>query len=262
MNALERTIYGVDFSGARLAGEKIWLARAQIREGGLVVEQLWRADELPDSGIGRDQALAALMRTLGEAGEAVAGLDFPFALAAQSLGELDYAQFLAATADFPDADAFRAAFPDARRETDILAKTPFSPLNLRLYRQTFHGMRDVLRPLAERGARVLPMMSADTHALWLIEICPASTLKKERLYLSYKGKSEAQRANREIILREIKARFGVETSDAMDERMLNDTEGDALDAVLAALGTARALRNLESLLPRNEVEQREGRVYF
>ncbi len=262
MNDLGRTIYGVDFSGARLAGEKIWLARAHTEEGGLMIEQLGRAAELPGASSERDEALRALVQTLADAPHAVAGLDFPFALAKQSLGDINYPQFLAASADFSDADAFKEAFSDARRQTDIESRTPFSPLNYRLYRQTFHGIRDVLRPLVEGGARVLPMMSADADKLWLVEICPASTLKKEKLYLSYKGKSDSQRTNREIILSEIKARFGVRTSAEMDEQMVADTEGDALDAVLAALGTLRALQNQQSLSPRNALEEIEGRVYY
>ncbi len=262
MNPTERTIYGVDFSGARLAGEKIWLAQAHIEGETLKIERLLRADELPNSSLERDLALAALVRVLGEDAQAVAGLDFPFSLAQSSIGDQNYADFLNASADFSDADAFKAAFTDARRRTDTEGKTPFSPLNYRLYRQTFYGIRDVLRPLAQSGAAILPMMDARPEALWLLEICPASTLKKEKLYLSYKGKSELQRDNRATITREIKARFGVETSEAMDERMVADTEGDALDAVLAALGTTRGVRNVASLKPQDEVDQVEGRVYF
>lgn len=262
MNPTERTIYGVDFSGARLAGEKIWLAQARIQGETLKIERLLRADELPGSSLERDLALAALVRVLGEDANAVAGLDFPFSLAQSSLGEQNYANFLNASAEFPDADAFKAAFTDARRRTDTQGKTPFSPLNYRLYRQTFYGIRDVLRPLAQNGAAILPMMNARPDALWLLEICPASTLKKEHLYLSYKGKSDSQRDNRATITREIKARFGVQTDEAMNERMIADTEGDALDAVIAALGTARGVRNLELLKPQDEVDEVEGRVYF
>ncbi len=258
---LNRPIFGIDFSGARLAGEKIWIARAKFERGKLHIEDLKRADELPNSSVERDLALAALVELLNSE-NAVAGLDFPFSLARESLGETNYNDFLNSSATFSDADAFKAAFTDVRRRTDRDGKTPFSPLNHRLYRQTFHGIRDVLRPLVERGARVLPMMETKDDALWLLEICPASTLKKEGLYLSYKGKSDLQRANRETILREIKARFGIETQTAMDERMIDDTEGDALDAVLAALGTLRGVQNIESLKSRDAIDSLEGRVYF
>jgi len=262
MNSIERTIWGVDFSGARLAGEKIWLAKARLEGEELRVERLLRADELPDSGLERDLALAGGVGVLGEDPNAVAGLDFPFSLARESLGDRNYADFLSESAGFADAETFKAAFSDARRRTDIEGKTPFSPLNHRLFRQTFYGICDVLRPLAEGGAKILPMMEALPDALWLLEICPASTLKKEKLYLSYKGKSDLQRENRALILREVSARFGVRTDAAMDARILADTEGDALDAVLAALGTLRGLQNPEALKARDETERVEGRVYY
>ncbi len=262
MDTLKRPIFGVDFSGARLAGEKIWIARARFEAEELRIEQLLRADELPGSSLEREQALAALVELLSAEPGAVAGLDFPFSLSTESLGEMNYADFLRSTANFDDADAFKNAYVDARRHTDRDGKTPFTPLNYRLYRQTFYGIRDVLRPLVELGARVLPMMNAHEDAPWLLEICPASTLKLEKLYLSYKGKSDLQRANRETILREIKTRFGVRTDDAMDTRIIADTEGDALDAVLAALGTLRGLQNEEALKPRDAIDSLEGRVYF
>jgi len=248
MNSLERTIWGVDFSGAKLAGEKIWVAQARLQGEELLVE--------------REVALAALVRVLGADQNAVAGLDFPFSLARESLGETSYADFLRQSAAFPDADAFKEAHTDARRRTDIEGKTPFSPLNYRLYRQTFYGIRDVLRPLVAQGAKVLPMMDAHPDALWLLEICPASTLKLEKLYLSYKGKSAMQRENRATITQEIQTRFGVRTTEAMNARMIADTEGDALDAVLAALGTSRGLRNLEALKAHDALDEVEGRVYY
>lgn len=259
---LRRTIWGVDFSGARLAGEKIWLARALFDGDTLRVDQLLRADELADSSVERETALAAVVRTLGADDNAIAGLDFPFSLQSESLGESDYPQFLRKSGEFADSDSFKNAFTDGRRRTDRDGKTPFTPLNYRLYRQTFHGIRDVLRPLVENGAQVLPMMEPKQDALWLVEICPASTLKKEGLYLSYKGKSDLQRANREKILHEVQARFGVRTEQAMDERAIADTEGDALDAILAALGTLRGLQNPEALKPRDATDSLEGRVYF
>src|SRR6478672_5718341 len=100
---LKRTIWGVDFSGARLAGEKIWLARAHFDGENLRIEQLLRADELPDSGVEREQALSAVVRTLGAHPDAVAGLDFPFSLQTEALGDSSYESFLQKSADFADA---------------------------------------------------------------------------------------------------------------------------------------------------------------
>jgi len=134
-------------------------------------------------------------------------------------------------------------------------------------RQTFHGLRDVVLPLVESGAIALPFDELpfdeiENENLWLLEICPASLLKKQKLYLSYKGKSISQRENREIILRQMQQRVGLKISEEISERVFDDTEGDALDAVLAAVCTFRAMQNPENLRARSEREKFEGRVYF
>ena len=59
-----------------------------------------------------------------------------------------------------------------------------SIFRLRLYRQTYFGIRDVLYPLArDQQVCVLPMQSVLPDRAWILKICPASTLKRENLYL-------------------------------------------------------------------------------
>lgn len=257
-----QTILGVDFSGAALAGLKIWLARATIEDGVLRVHKLQRAADLPNSSPAREKALPTLVETVCGFEAPICGFDFPFSLTHEVIGD-DWLRWLQTeVVPCPDADTFKATFPDARRRCDMNAKTPFSPLNLRLYRQTFHGLRDVLAPLAQCGARVLPMQDAVPGAARLLEICPASLLKREKLYLSYKGKSAAQWANRELIWNTLRERGPFAASAEIEKVALSDSEGDALDAVLAAVCVQRALRTPQNLRARDEVERREGRVYF
>lgn len=265
MNSLSimQPILGVDFSGALLAGEKIWVSRARFEDGALRFDFLARASDLPGGASERDAALRALRAWIEAQKGAACGLDFPFALEGAALGDEDYLTWLQnVAARFPDAQSFRECGFGARRQTDIAAKTPFSPLNLRLYRQTYHGIRDVLAPLRARGARVLPFEAPQAGQIGLLEICPASLLKKEKLYLSYKGKSAAQRLNRELIAREMAARTPFDWSQDAQKLALDDAEGDALDAILAAVCVLRALQRPASLAARGAVEAREGRVYF
>lgn len=270
MTKIPHTILGVDFSGAHLAGEKIWIAHAEVAGGVLRILSLQRAEELPEGGSERDIALRATRQYLSGFPNAVCGFDFPFSLALESFPEeicenLNWRDWLSSLREYSDAEAFAAAFPDARRETDRDAKTPFSPLNLRLFRQTFHGLRDVVLPLVENGALALPFdeLSLDeTENLWLLEICPASLLKKQKLYLSYKGRSTLQRENRETILQQTKERTRLKMSEEISERIFEDTEGDALDAVLAAVCVFRALQNPHNFRAQSEREKFEGRVYF
>jgi very-short-patch-repair endonuclease len=243
-------ILGVDFSGAAQAGEKIWVSRAHFEGETLRFDFLERAADLPGGSTERAPALAALTKWILANPNAACGLDFPFSLHHQNL-ETHWRDWLSTVSRFDDAQTFKAAFVDERRRTDINAKAPFSPLNMRLFRQTFHGIRDVLSPLSSMCA-VLPLDEAETGRTWLMEICPASLLKKENLYLSYKGKSDLQRQNRETIWREMKARAACSSTPEIDERAFVDTEGDALDALLAAICVMRALSKPEQLRARDE----------
>jgi hypothetical protein len=264
-------VYGIDFSGARDAGRRIWIAAGIAQGSRLCIEACDRADTLPGSGKDRDLALAALRDLVAEQRTAVFGFDFPFSLPQALVTQDDWSGF---ALDFPDhhqdADAFRQACRDAtgRRElkrlTDRESQTPFSAYNLRLFRQTYHGIRDVLHPLVrDQLVCVLPMQRAHSGRPWVVEVCPASTLKREGLYGSYKGKDEVHRVARVRILK------GLETTGqiviatpAIRSRILEDPGGDALDSVIAALASCRALHNPILLTDEaNEAYALEGRVY-
>jgi hypothetical protein len=52
-----------------------------------------------------------------------------------------------------------------------------------LFRQTCFGIRSVLAPLVRDGlVSVVPMQRPAADKPWLLEICPASTLKARNLY--------------------------------------------------------------------------------
>ena len=256
-----RPILGVDFSGAALAGEKIWVSRCHFDGETLNFDGLERAADLPSGSAERDGALAALRSWILSHESAACGLDFPFSLAREAIEDPDYASWLENfAARFPDAESLREGASHQKRVTDFAAKVPFAPLNLRLFRQTYYGIRDVLAPLHASGACILPFDAPQNNRLWLLEICPASLLKREKLYLSYKGHSAAQRQNREIIAREMQSRTPFRWIDAMKTRALDDTQGDALDAILAAICVHNALQTAD--FGANEVEKFEGKVYF
>ncbi|MFN3431948.1 MAG: hypothetical protein ACK46X_18610, partial [Candidatus Sericytochromatia bacterium] len=104
-------------------------------------------------------------------------------------------------------------------------------------------LSDVVAPLLEADrVRVRPMQAPAPGRATLVEICPASTLKAEGLYRAYKAESAAHAAARRAMLDTVSWRFGVTFErPALVARVVADPEGDALDAVLAAVATARAL---------------------
>ncbi len=272
---LKRTcIYGVDFSGARDAGRRIWIARGVLDGNILCIEDCRPGEMLPGSSSKRDACLCALRDLIFSENQAVIGLDFPFGLpgglpsvAAMKSWEESILSF---ATSFRSPDHFRdicrrdAGNRDLKRETDNIAGTPWSPYNWRLRWQTFYGIRDVLAPLVkEDTVRVLPMQDADQSKPWLVEICPASTLKAEGLHLGYKGKGETERKGRQAILTWLEgaARIRIPTSQLREE-ILGNPGGDALDSLVAAVATARALRS-EFRVPeeQSQAARIEGYVY-
>lgn len=239
-----RPAFGIDFSGAVDAGRKIWLAAGHLTGGTLTISSVRRAADLPGGSIDRAAALAALCAQLiAAAPNTVIGCDFPFSLPHSVIPYPTWTDFLARfTDDYPSPAVLYEAGRGIkdRRETDRLARTPFSPHNLRLYRQTWHGIAQVVRPLVLGGyAHASPMQQHDPHRPALIEVCPASTLKRLGLYHSYKGRGPMLTAARRSLI-DVLAGLHVHLPDALHTILIEDTEGDALDAVLAAYAAAHA----------------------
>jgi hypothetical protein len=271
-----RRIVGIDFSGARNAGRAIWIADGRRAGEALRLASCIPACELPDSGNGRTAALAALRRHLAGAGDAAVGIDVPFGLPERLIGAADWLAFVRGfAARWPDAAAFRAGCRAAtggrelRRRCDDEARTPFCPYNLRLHRQTWHGIAEVIAPLVLAGHATAPPMQAVLPGRpLLLETCPASFLKLrgDRLYRPYKGKTPDHRRQRRKILGWLVERNYLRApSDAAARRILDNSGGDALDAVIAAVIALTASADPANLQPRGDCEQAdrlEARVYF
>ena len=262
-------VLGIDFSGARDAGLRTWIAIGRPSNGRLLVSRVMAAKQLASGGVDRDVSLAALRQFLSTADRSIAGLDFPFSLPADLLGGRDWPTF---AADFvqrwPDAEAFRE---DCMRQTggreikrlcDREARTPFAAYNLRLYRQTYFGIAHLLAPLARDGkVRIAPLMSPPRASTTLVEACPASLLKRLDTYPSYKGRTPAHAEARRRILNRM-GENGVMPSAEVADVAVNQPGGDALDAIAAALCAWRAAMDPQSLKPREGRDAVEGRVYF
>jgi hypothetical protein len=135
--------------------------------------------------------------------------------------------------------------------------------------QTFYGMRDVLGPLsAARGTAVLPFHYRRLPAARrvLVEACPASTLK--RLALPHQNYKQAaggplthkRRRTRRTILDGLAGHVAIDASRRL--AIMRNGGGDALDAVLAAVGAAQTWRATDHrLVARHPRYPREGRLF-
>lgn len=277
--------YGVDFSGARLAGLNTWVARIEAarRNSKFPVFKLtWLARLGGICGTDeREQALAHLAELIAESDRALWALDFPFGFPVEVMGNGakwdDQFDFLLEWGD----DGYEAGVECLRRAqrlggpnhirrlTDSEEKAPFDPYHYRIIYQTFHGMRDVLGPLRRRRqTAILPFhyRRLATARRVIVEACPASTLKRLGLpHQNYKqpqgGRLEPKRLRtRRAILAGL-ARY-VEFDDAQRRVMMRNGGGDALDAVIAALGGALAWRTADHrMIARHPRYRREGKLY-
>ncbi|MHB8575689.1 MAG: DUF429 domain-containing protein [Dehalococcoidia bacterium] len=252
--ALPARLFGIDFSGSTRAGRKIWLAGGRFIEGRLQIACCLRGAALPVSGPSRERCLPALQAFIAGQRDAAFGCDFPFGLPAPLIAEGSWEQFVRGFAlRYPDAAALRAQCmaamggKEVKRRCDVESRTPFCTYNLRLYRQTHAGIAELIAPLVrEDAARVLPMQGRAADRPALLEICPASTLKRLGWYLrGYKGAGAAPLEARRRILTALEGEHWFSLADNLRDVVLADPEGDALDSVIAAYATAEAFRNPE-----------------
>ena len=261
-------ILGVDFSGASDAGRKIWIAEGRLNsKGALALVSCVAAIELPGGGRAPQQAVLALTRHIASLGAARVGCDFPFGLPRDLINARSWHGFaLRYTDDFVDADTFRSLMRtqqnaiEHKRATDRIAGTPFNSYNLRLYRQTWWGIAGVVRPLiTARQAVVRPQQKLVAGKPVLMEICPASRLKSIGLYPSYKGREPKHRKARQCILDGLVDRGVLAAPERrMRSLLLENTGGDALDAVIGAIAAGRA----DVHAPPDALQRLEGRIYY
>ena len=273
------SVYGVDFSGAKLAGENIWIARMDVRRGANELVELSRLRSLCGSAE-RGPALAHLVELIARAERALWGMDFPFGLPIEVLPDgCRWAGQLRHIRGWDDAYALgeecvrRARALGGpmhiRRATDDEARTPFDCYHYRIIYQTYHGMRDVLAPLARvRRTAILPFhyRRLPNAKRVVVESCPGSTLKRLGLpHQNYKqpagGPLTPKRLrNRRAIVEGLASR--VRISPAHRHTIMRNGGGDALDAVIAAVGALDGFRAADHRgIARHHRYPREGRLY-
>ena len=277
-----QSIYGVDFSGAKAAGRNTWIARAVPARGGkrLRLVDLHNLERLCGSAE-RDCSLKHLVELIGGSESALWGMDFPFGLPMDLLdaGTTWDDQLDLVTAWDRGAydlglwcvERTKAMFGKLhlRRTTDTDAKAPFDCYHYRIIYQTFHGMRDVLAPVArQRGTAVLPFQSSRLR--WarrvVVESCPSSTLKRLGVpHFNYKqpagGPLTGVRRRTRHRMFEGLSRH-VEIPPRHWRVIMRNGGGDALDAVIAAVGAHQGFRNADHrAIARHPRFRYEGYLY-
>jgi hypothetical protein len=245
-DGLGGAIYGVDWSGAKRAGDKIWVATLDpARRSVVEVKRPWQ-------GLGPADATRSAADWIQGLRDAWIGIDAPFGLEAGDrallVGEVEadprcWSRHFVER--FPDRHAFIAAVADEeligrhRRVTDKLARSPFAPTLLQMIYQTYAAFL-LLSRLDQDHVRILPWDHERTGGVTVIETCPAVLIKA--LGLSnhgYKLRPGSDLRRRQILV-QVCERLGWNVDETIIRQVEQDQEGDVLDAILCGVATARA----------------------
>lgn len=278
-------VFGVDFSGAKLAGHNTWVAETALAGAAasrprLELVRLASLDTFAGTAE-RGPALAHLVEMVRQSDGAVWGMDFPFALPLEVVdaGSRFHDQLALVKAWKREAYAFgRHCLKRAkrlkrewhiRRTTDAETKAPFDCYHYRIIYQTYHGMRDVLVPLARtRGTAILPFHypRLRTARRVVLESCPGSFLKRHALpHNNYKqpagGPLAAKRLRtRRTLLSAVTRWIEIPPTDL--RRIMRNPGGDALDAVLAAVSAYHSFTTADhAAIRRHPRYKLEGFIY-
>lgn len=266
-NSEEACCYGVDWSGASVAGDKIRVAELDpVRRAIIRVTRPW-------SGQSVDQCIGRMSAWLASLVQGWVACDFPFGLAVADrlrlLGstDLDPRSWAARLVHrYVKVSAFIAEAKTAqllgrnRRLTDRDAKAPLAPLDIRIIYQTHAGQR--LLAQLPRTVSVLPWDARSSMAVCLVEACPASLLRALGLdSRGYKGDDGTPCARRALLSEALQRTGWPRAPNEVENAVADDPEGDALDAVLAGLAAWRASETDHNAVARMPSRLAEGHIY-
>lgn len=131
--------------------------------------------------------------------------------------------------------ALRAVDRKERKRTcDRAARAPLAPMNLRVFKQTWTAVCELLLPLAEEGMHIAPVHPTETPSI-LTEACPASVLDRiGESARGYKGRDAVHQSRRSELCAVLVDR-GLDLPDQVIRHAERDAQGDVLDALLLLL---------------------------
>ncbi|MFC6724346.1 hypothetical protein ACFQE1_08170 [Halobium palmae] len=267
-------VYGVGFRATEeSAGSESWITSCRADDGALRVESCRTIADEFDVDPRREAAVPALTRFVGGVGGGAAvGLDFPFGVPRRIVLDGSWEEFLyefphwfASAAEMRERCTVYAELVSRGREELLLRSTDqplsaISPYDERIATETFHGIRDVLRPLVTSGRAVaVPIQEPDPERPSLLEVYPAGTL--DTMSLAPPGSEpdpEGRDTCRDVIVSRL-VDAGVELSDEVRDVVYEDD--DALLAVVVAFATYRNTLDAGGIRTADEGHAHEGYIY-
>jgi Protein of unknown function (DUF429) len=242
-------VLGLDWSGARKAAAKIWACILEQRSGESRSTVVYLNRPL-DVHTPRSAVPDAMAIWLGKQDFSLAGFDFCFGLhhkhamnfCSPQSGRHRPPSLYGACLQVITAEQFRLqAAQEMRRNTARIVKAPFAPTNLRMYKQTYLGLL-LIAALGKNQYSFLPWGAVDRDRRLVIEVLPANIQRwLDPNRKSYKGRSLSAKNQRAFLLSSLERNADIHlVQQSMRDQIIRDREGDALDAVFAAVSAQRA----------------------
>lgn len=239
----ERMVVGVDFSGGGEddAKENTWVTEGQFDDKKLTIDAC--------RAISRNE-LTTFLKNLPDV--SVAAMDFPFGIPQEFIQHLGIGAatmrdvWNGVTGNDKDADWFwskgrevySALGYEPKRAGDEYYSESLSPLNLRMYKMTFHGMRMLHTLWTESLCQVPPLKYPKRKGPVLLEVMPGAALKSFGLpHRGYKG-GENPLENLEKILKDLPTISSVKLVNLHDFRDQCISKDHALDSIVATVVAA------------------------
>ena len=225
--------HGVDYSGAKGGGGSKIVIATRDAEGLISVRR----------GATRQDLLTMIRSANADGNRHLWRIDAPISLpesvfAAHGISP-DWLALARWMSTFDSARDWRRALravdrKERKRTCDRAAKAPLAPMNLRVFKQTWTAVCELLRPLAEEGFHIAPVHPTDAPSI-LTEACPASVL--DRIGQSSRGYKGAEPAHlqRRSELCSVLSEEGLDLPAQAIKHAERDAQGDVLDALLLLL---------------------------
>ena len=277
----ERTIVGVDFSGAQTSNST-QVTKGVLRGSDLELEP---CDALPKNLPCTHNKLKKLILDLRS--DSVVALDFPFSVPWAFADALTDAQKKDRAFQMPDLwgivaeaemdysrfeklrNSFVERHGEVMRRGDANFAGPYSPLhvvNPSMLKMTYHGMR-ILHQFRKAGCRIPPLPDIKCKGPILLETMPGVLLRTFGLpAVNYKTKNKSNDRDPEAVRRKIldglESKSGVKLKnfDAIKSECIKNH--DKLDSLVAAIGAAMwVINESQFLTPRKSIPQTEELDY-
>ena len=269
-------VIGFSWSGLEGAGNQILAAEVECEAERARLAKVWRPfHEAPGRKDVRERFAAWMTEESRWAeGRLIIGVDFALSLAETHLRQLGLLRqalrgpaslgrgledrFRPEGVDYTEAaDAFKAALgKDRMRLADCYRASPQPPSGPRAYRHTFFG----LCTLAGLEATYPPWDPPQPGRPTIVEVLPAHVARVLGGTCAWRDDEVDRASTRAAVLRILRNSARLEFEMEQAAQIVEDPDGDALEAVLAAVGAAAAAAAGFQGVPHN-VPRSEGWIY-